>query len=55
MDNTAKSNGGAACFGSNSNIIFDIYYTNTITFHNNRAVQGGAIYTESNTNIEIGK
>ena len=54
MDNTGEGNGGAACFSSNSNITFEEYSTNIITFYNNNAIQGGAIYTESSTNIQIG-
>ena len=54
IDNTAKINGGAACFSSNSNITFDKYSTCLITFHNNEATQGGALYSERNMSITIG-
>ena len=54
IDNTAKTTGGGAFFISNSNVTFDKYSTCLITFHNNKATQGGAICTENNSNITIG-
>ena len=53
IDNTAKSNGGAICFSDNSTVSFDTNSTSIVTFHNNQATQGGAMYTEGNNNITI--
>ena len=54
INNTAKGNGGAVCSIRGSDFMFDEYCTCTVTFHNNEATQGGAVYSESNTNITIG-
>ena len=54
INNTAKGNGGAVCSIRDSDFMFDEYCTCTVTFHNNEATQGGAVYSESNTNITIG-
>ena len=54
IDNAAKINGGATYFSRNSVITFDNDSTSVITFHNNEATQGGAVYSESNANITLG-
>ena len=54
INNSAKVYGGAAFHGSNSEITTGEYSTCKIIFHNNKATQGGAVYSESNTNIMLG-
>ena len=53
-DNTAKRDGGAAHFGRDSSVTISEYSTCKITFHNNKATQSGAVYSDSNTNITLG-
>ena len=54
INNAAKSNGGTAYFSRDTDVKFDEHSTCIITFHNNEATQGGAVYSESNANITIG-
>ena len=54
IDNTAKINGGGAYISEYCIITFDNDSTSVITFHNNEATQGGAVYSESNTIITLG-
>ena len=44
INNTAKNNGGAVCFSRDCDVKFDETSTCMITFHNNEATQGGAVY-----------
>ena len=54
IENTAVSNGGAVFFSSGSDVRFDEHSRCIVKFHNNEATQGGAVYSESNTNITLG-
>ena len=54
VNNTSKRDGGAVYFGKDSDITINEHSTCTITFHNNNATQGGAVYSVSNTNITLG-
>ena len=49
INNIAKGNGGAVCSIRDSDFTFDEYCTCTVTFHNNKATQGGAVYCYNNT------
>ena len=53
-DNTAKHDGGAVHISRDSDITINEHSTCTITFHNNTATQGGAVYSDSNTYITLG-
>ena len=53
-DNRAKGYGGAVYFSSNSNASFDEHSRCVVTFHNNEATQGGAVYCETSASITLG-